>query len=561
MKNLKMAAKMLVSFGIVLVMMIIIVVVSIIALTSVSSGLVTFYDKPFKNVQYADELNLNAQTAAKDMLFAMLEPDTTEIRNRLDLASSELTMLDEAVNDIRENDYRGDTAALDDIQESIDQIQTAYDAFEEPCMAGDNDKAFQIYKETIVGELKEIAAAITIVAGAVDERATQIYNEGEMTATTSTIVTIVVGCVSIGIAIFMMIYITKSLTTGIGEIHNAASKMAVGDFNINMNYKSGDEIGELADNMRSLCTSNKDIITDIAYILKELSEGNLTVDTRNAGYYVGAYKEILTSMHTLIDKLDTIMHKINESAEQVSSGSDQVSAGAQALAQGATEQASSVQELAATIHVISEQIHNNAESAKESSEKTEEAGSEMDRANAKMEELVAAMNEISQSSSETMNIIKTIEDISFQTNILALNASVEAARAGAAGKGFAVVAGEVRNLAGKSADAAKNTSDLIESTVKAIGRGNNLVNEVAQMMTNVGTASKAVADLSGKISDASAEASDSVTQVNIGVEQISNVVQTNSATAEQSAAASEELSGQALTLKELIAEFRLKNAH
>ncbi len=561
MKNLKMAAKMLLSFGLVLVMMVIIVVVSIVALTNVSSGLVTFYDKPFQNVQYADELNLNAQTAAKDMLFAILEQDATETRNRLDLANNEIIRLDEAVENLRGNDYKGDPAALDDIQESIDQIQKAYNEFEEPCMNNMSESAFLIYKGTLVGELKEIANAITIVAEAVDSRATEIYNNGEMTATTCTVVAIIVGCVSIGLAVFMMIYITKSLTTGIGEIHKAASKMAVGDFNIDMAYQSRDEIGELANNMRSLCSSNKDIITDIGYILKELSEGNLTVETRNAGYYVGAYKEILVSMHTLIDKLDTIMHKINESAEQVSSGSDQVSAGAQALAQGATEQASSVQELAATIHVISEQIHNNADSAKESSVKTDEAGSEMDRANAKMEELVAAMNEISQSSSETMNIIKTIEDISFQTNILALNASVEAARAGAAGKGFAVVAGEVRNLAGKSADAAKNTSDLIESTVKSIARGNNLVNEVAKMMENVGTASKSVADLSGKISEASAEASDSITQVNIGVEQISNVVQTNSATAEQSAAASEELSGQALTLKELIAEFRLKNAH
>ncbi len=560
MKNLKMAAKMLVSFGIVLVLMVIIVVVSIVGFLNVSSGLETFYNAPFQNVQLVDTLSENIQTAAKNMLFAILEPDATETQNRLDMAQEELTVLGSTVDTIRLT-YQGDFATLDKIDSLTATLESVYQTYKTACLSNDVDGSFAIYKENIVGALSEMNVYIEEVSSVAQARAKAIYQDGATTATTVTIVAVVVGCISIGVAIFMMIYITKALTTGIGEIHKAASKMAVGDFNINMTYQSKDEIGELADNMRSLCSSNKEIITDIGYILKELSDGNLTVDTRNAGYYVGAYKEILVSMHTLIDKLDTIMRKINESAEQVSSGSDQVSAGAQALAQGATEQASSVEELAATIHVISEQIHNNADSAKESSVKTRESGTEMDHANQKMEELVAAMNEISQSSSETMNIIKTIEDISFQTNILALNASVEAARAGAAGKGFAVVAGEVRNLAGKSADAAKNTSDLIESTVKSIARGNNLVNEVATMMSNVATASKSVAELSDKISEASAEASDSITQVNIGVEQISNVVQTNSATAEQSAAASEELSGQALTLKELIAEFRLKNVH
>ena len=212
--------------------------------------------------------------------------------------------------------------------------------------------------------------------------------------------------------------------------------------------------------------------------------------------------------------------------------------------QGATEQASSVEELAATIHIISEQINENAANAHEANDRTNVAVSEMGSANDKMKELVGAMDEISASSDETQKIIKTIEDIAFQTNILALNAAVEAARAGAAGKGFAVVADEVRNLAGKSAEAAKNTTSLIENTVAAINKGNSLVTEVADKMSNAMEASNVVVDLNMKISEASKQSADSVTQVTVGIEQISSVVQTNSATAEESAAASEELSGQ-----------------
>lgn len=178
-------------------------------------------------------------------------------------------------------------------------------------------------------------------------------------------------------------------------------------------------------------------------------------------------------------------------------------------------------------------------------------------ANEKMDGLVEAMGNISSSSDETKKIIKTIEDIAFQTNILALNAAVEAARAGAAGKGFAVVADEVRNLASKSAEAAKNTTRLIESTVEAIEHGNSLVSDVADSMNSVAEAAGRVAQLNVEITEASKKSADSITQVTVGIEQISGVVQNNSATAEESAAASEELSGQAQMLKSLVAEFTL----
>ena len=365
-----------------------------------------------------------------------------------------------------------------------------------------------------------------------------------------TVILLIAGTIAMTLAI-------RCIRIGVQECMRAAEKMADGDFMVDITYTSKDEIGRLAEAMRSLSDRTGRVISDIDQVMGNVAEGNLNAKSNNENMYIGAFGNILASMKNLISKLNGTMTSINNAAEQVAAGSEQVSGGAQALSQGATEQASSIQELAATINVIADMINVNANEAEDASKKTNEAGSQMQVANEKMEELVKAMEEISTSSDETKKIIKTIEDIAFQTNILALNAAVEAARAGAAGKGFAVVADEVRNLASKSAEAAKNTTAMIEGTVVAIERGNALVDEVAEKMNAVAETAGKVAVINNKISEASKEAADSIVQVTVGVDQISEVVQTNSATAEESAAASEELSGQSQLLRDLVSEFSL----
>ena len=366
--------------------------------------------------------------------------------------------------------------------------------------------------------------------------------------------------ITLVIQIMLVKFVLADLIVPMVKIEHHMQEFAEGNIHNTFDVKEDNtEVGLTAKAMNDFQRFQKDIISDIKYLLGEMSAGNFAIRTNCEEEYKGDYRDILLSIRNINRKLNATLADINLASEQVDSGAVQVSSASMALSQGATEQASSIQELSATISVISDMINENAKNANNASDETTSAGDEMTKAMKVMEELVEAMNEISSSSEKTKNIVKTIEDIAFQTNILSLNAAVEAARAGSAGKGFAVVADEVRNLASKSAEAANNTTALIEGTVEAIVKGNELVSNVAEKMSSVADAAGKVAEINGKIAKDSQDAADAILQVTVGIDQISTVVQTNSATAEQTAAASEELTAQADSCKELINQFTLRN--
>lgn len=326
------------------------------------------------------------------------------------------------------------------------------------------------------------------------------------------------------------------------------------------NIKTGDETEILAEAASAMLLTLTNIINDIGRVLGEISKGDLNVDTKECGnYYSGDFSQIITYMDDIIRNLDKTIANINKAADQVSAGASQVSSAAQNLSDGTSEQASSIEELAATIHEISDQVSENSRNCADASAFVNETAEYVDGANKEMALLTEAMNNISSTSDQIGNIISSIEDIAFQTNILALNAAVEAARAGEAGKGFAVVADEVRNLASKSAEAAKDTTLLIEQSMDAVNKGMSIAEATAAAMANVGKKTVSIEGLVGKIAEASGHQAEKIEQINVGVDQISSVVQTNSATAEESASASEQLSSQAAMLKGLINMFTLKS--
>jgi methyl-accepting chemotaxis protein len=289
---------------------------------------------------------------------------------------------------------------------------------------------------------------------------------------------------------------------------------------------------------------------------RQIAEGDLTTHI-----HVRCDKDELgNALLELVHNMHRVVSAISSAAEQVSSGSNLVADSSFSLSQGATEQASSIQQLTASLVEIASQTNLNAKNAEKANEFAQKAKTNAATGNSHMKGMLSAMDEINASSSNIGRIIKVIDDIAFQTNILALNAAVEAARAGQHGKGFAVVAEEVRNLAGKSANAAKETTDMIEGSMRKVEAGTKIANDTADALSQIASQVDIAADLIHSIAQASNEQAHAIEQINGGIQQVSRVVSTNAATSEESAAASEELSSQAAQLKESVSVFKLKRS-
>ncbi|MGN0621345.1 MAG: methyl-accepting chemotaxis protein [Porcipelethomonas sp.] len=361
------------------------------------------------------------------------------------------------------------------------------------------------------------------------------------------------------LAAIMLMQITMvKIIRPIQRIKGSIKELAAGNLDIEVKLEENtSEIGQIAAEMHNLINFQKNIIADIDYMLDELATGNFVIRSQFEENYKGDYKNIILSVNKISERLNSVMCDITESAEQVASGSDQVAGASQALSQGTTEQASSIQEMSATISEINDKVMRNTQNARELNRIAEDMLNDMNQSSEQTEKMVAAMKEISAISAEIGKIVKTIDDIAFQTNILALNAAVEAARAGNAGKGFSVVADEVRSLAGKSAEAANDTTALIQKAVETIENGAKCADATTEAMNVAKQKTQVVADGINEITNNSEDQANAISQTTIGIEQISGVVQSNSATAEQSAAASEELSAQAQKLKELMGQFKL----
>jgi methyl-accepting chemotaxis protein len=245
---------------------------------------------------------------------------------------------------------------------------------------------------------------------------------------------------------------------------------------------------------------------------------------------------------------------INQGADQVASAAGELSSVSQSIAEGASQQAAAMEETSSSLEEMSSLTKQNASNASQADSLMKQVNQVVNKANTSMGQLTTSMQEISKASEETSKIIKTIDEIAFQTNLLALNAAVEAARAGEAGAGFAVVADEVRNLAMRAAEAAKNTANLIEETVKKIKGGSEVVHKTNEEFSDVQTSSARMGELVGEISAASAEQAQGIEQISKAVTEMDTVVQRNSANAEESASASEEMSAQAEQMKQFVAE-------
>jgi len=361
--------------------------------------------------------------------------------------------------------------------------------------------------------------------------------------------------IAVGIAIIVLIMLMLILSP-LNAITKASQSISNGDFNVSLSNKSNDEVGILAQNFDTMAGTFKQYIEEINGVLSGIAAGNF--QNKIDREYIGQFESIRVSINTIESVLNSTMNDISTASHEVLAGSTQIANGAQALASGSTEQAATIQELSDTILEITKKTKENENMANSAAQLASGIMTNAEKGNSQMEHMIEAVNEINQANQNISKVIKAIDDIAFQTNILALNAAVEAARAGAAGKGFAVVAEEVRNLASKSAESAKDTASLISNSMEKAQLGTQIAAETAESLRKIVEEINESNKINAQIATSCEEQSSAIEQINIAISGVTQVVQQNSATAQESAAASEEMSGQAAVLEDLVSKFKLR---
>ena len=352
--------------------------------------------------------------------------------------------------------------------------------------------------------------------------------------------------------------LTKALLEPISEIRMAAQKLKAGELDIQMKYVGEDEFGELTENLKEACDKMNIVVTDSGELLGEMADGRFDTSSRVPESYVGDFKKVIRSMEKLNSQMNLTLNKIVQASDQVKSGSSQLEGNAQSLAAGAAEQSSAVVELNASIESAARISEESAAQAEAGAEAARTAAENAGRNREEIGGLSRAMERINNTSREIANIISSIEVIASQTNMLALNASIEAARAGDAGRGFAVVADQIGKLAADSAQSVVMTRELIDRSIKEIEMGSSIVENALTAIGSVLEDMESFGELVAKSADSSRTQADMLKQLEAGIEQISAVVQSNTLSAQETSEVSRQLSAQADSLEHLVDAFSLR---
>ncbi|HHW66292.1 methyl-accepting chemotaxis protein [Defluviitalea raffinosedens] len=512
--NMKISAKLITTFVIVAFIAGIVGFIGIINIKQMDRNDNTLYENMTVPLSEVGQMSIVFQKIRVNIRNMVLEDDLDEINSTYKTVETYLSELHTLAASFEKTILADRTRnEFNNYLSNMSEFESQLETLVALCKSNKDEEALLYMKQGMTAVADAIQSNLDNLVQIKIEDAQTKADENTRLANSATLLMIFIVLGGVIISVILGLSVSHIISTPIRQLADTAERIADGDLNVELDIYSRDEIGNLA-----------------------------------------------VSFRKMSDNLNEIMTNITFAADQVATGSKQLSDSSIMLSQGATEQASSIEELTASLEEISSQVRQNAENAKQANDLADTAQTNAAQGKDQMNEMLKAMEEINSASNNISKIIKVIDDIAFQTNILALNAAVEAARAGQHGKGFAVVAEEVRNLAARSANAAKETTAMIEGSIKKVETGTKIANETAEALNNIVQRISKVANLIGDIATASSEQANGIAQINQGIMQISQVVQTNSATSEESAAASEELASQADMLRKQVTKFKLKHS-
>lgn len=553
-RNIKIKTFLIISFVAILSLMNLIGLGALYLNGKLADSLISFYEHPHTVQLQVAEVQLDMAKIGSQIKSAIVYKNPDKTQETTDFIKVTMNDMNKRITSVKEK-FGGSKSLIDAADIAIAKWLGGIDQLRQLMEAEDYSTATTTFKNVYTPLETELSDAIQAISDDSGTRTLGYYESAKKSKVSSAVLILGLEAASILLTIYLCSLIIRSISIPLKEIQSASDALSKGNLKHIITFKGNNEFGNLADSMRSTINTLSLYIHNIDEVLDNIAGKDLTktVDID----YIGDFSPIKDSLQKIITSLHQTMSRINSCSEQVADGASQVAGSTQISSQGLAEQAGSVEQLATSIAEISAHVAENAGHTDEANRLAGEVGIQLNSGNEQMNTMLHAISEINNASEQIAKIIKTIEDIAFQTNILALNAAIEAARAGTAGKGFAVVADEVRSLAGKSAEAAKSTTELIKNSIAAVDNGTRIAGNTAATLEAVVGGAMRITDMISNIADSSARQSTSLKQINHAVEQIAMTIQTNAAATQECAATSEEMGSQAQVLDQLVESFKL----
>ena len=529
-------------------------VLMIVFLAIIFTNIYSFYNVQFVTETYQMEIRKDVQTINKRLLFAVASDDAEVTTAQKEDLVERFPKIEGYFSTISKN---LDNEALGS------SLQTNWKAFEDASYemlglveAGDCAGALEYYNSTLNDVSETLADSLDETGVLAEKAAAQKYQT----------ILIIIGVAIVVLVVALLVIITinkrriKNLINSIEEdlevLQDASSELAKGNVHVEIDYDSDNEIGKVADELRTAVQALTYYIDEIGSVMSTMAGGNFNINFDKD--FDGDFKNIQNAIESFSLQISNSMTEIMEVSDMVSDGANQIAGAGQNLADTVTSQANIVEDLSVTVNQITDQISNNSSDATSISHEVEVVAENIVEGNQRMQDVVNAMDAISSSSQEISKIIDTINAIADETNLLSLNASIEAARAGEAGKGFAVVAAEVSKLAGQTVEAAQDTAELINASLRNVSEGITIANDTAEKLSSMVGQVQGIAEKVKTIADASNDQAYSVKEMSNNIGEISSVGQNNAATSQESLALSYEMNEHANSLKELVEKFELR---